>query len=267
MRLAIQLFLIFFLNNSLFAKDTFIFSPLPTEDKKTLYNTFYPMISYLEKKLNKKIIFEYSDSYDEILKKFETNKIDLVYLGPLPYIELSNRCSCAIPLVNFKNSEGYTFYTCSFVSFLQNKKFDTIALTQPLSTCGYLAVNYLLKNRLKEKKYAYLGRHDLVALEVLKGNFDAGGIQTSIAKKYHHLGLEILSKTPDLPTFALIANSKTLDIDEINAVKRALIYANKSEIKTWGKPISYGAKSTKDSFYNNLRKMTKNLSIPQKGNF
>ena len=54
--------------SSLTARDNFVFTPLPTEERETVYNDFYPMIRYLEKKLNITISIVYYDKYEEIIK-------------------------------------------------------------------------------------------------------------------------------------------------------------------------------------------------------
>ena len=68
----------------LFSKDVLVFAPLPILNKKDVYEDFYPMIKLLEKKLNKKIVFFYSENYENILEEFKKSQIDLAYLGPLP---------------------------------------------------------------------------------------------------------------------------------------------------------------------------------------
>lgn len=147
----IVLILSFF--STLYAKDTLTFAPLPMENIKTVFIQFNPMIKYLEKKLNKKIILDYNNNYADILKKIIEKKIDIAYLGPLPYIELKEKYPSTIPLVHFKSSDGKIFYTCSIITFgtsdtrIENIINKKIALTQPLSTCGYLSVDALLKNQ------------------------------------------------------------------------------------------------------------------------
>jgi phosphonate transport system substrate-binding protein len=256
-----------FLYASLHAKDTLVFAPLPIENKKILYDKFYPMIEYLEKKLDKKILFNYSNSYADILKKFQDKEIDFAYLGPLPYIELKKKYPDALPIVNFKNEEGETTYTCSLVTFIKNTSSDKVALTQALSTCGYLSVNSLLNNNLSKHKYRYLGRHDIVALEIIKGNYDIGGVKSSIVKDYYHLGLEEVARTKELPTFAIVANSQSLSKDEIKSIKNSLLHVSKDTLKDWDTSMKYGAKEANDGLYDELRVMTKDIIIPQKSNF
>jgi len=239
-----QFILILAIYSSVFAKDSLVFAPLPMEDTKTIFTQFDPMVKFLEKKLKKKIILDYNQNYADILKKFQENKIDLAYLGPLPYIKLKEKYILATPLVHFKSRNGNAFYTCSLISTsntnieikdIKNKK---IALTQPLSTCGYLSVNTLLKKEkslLENNKYQYLGRHDSVALSVIRREFDFGGVKSSIAKKYTNLGLKELAKTPLLPSFSLIGNKATIQSDTLNQIIKIMKNIKKEETQYWAK--------------------------------
>jgi phosphonate transport system substrate-binding protein len=262
--LKILLVCIFLLNSVLFAKDVLIFAPLPMVDRTKVYNTFYPMIQVLEKKLNKKIEIFYSDDYDQILEEFKKSKIDIAYLGPLPYVKLKENYDFAYPLIHFKDQSGSSLYTCSFVRFLDNQKIEKIALTQPLSTCGYLSVNNLLDNKLEDYKYKYLGKHDEVALSILRGDFDAGGLKTSVAKEYFHLGLEEISKTPNLPGFAIVGNLNSLGIEYLEEIKKNLLEIEEDIYSKWDKDIKYGVEPAYDKDYENLRKMMKNIIIQTK---
>ena len=248
----------------LFAKDVLVFAPLPMVDRTKVYNTFYPMIQLLEKKLNKKIEIFYSGDYEQILDEFKKSKIDIAYLGPLPYVKLKESYESVYPMVHFKDQTGSSLYTCSFVRFLNNTKIERIALTQPLSTCGYLSVNNLLNNKLENYKYKYLGKHDEVALSILRGDFDAGGLKTSVAKEYFHLGLEEISQTPNLPGFALVGNSNNLSLEYLEEIKKSLLEIEKETYSKWDKDIKYGVEPASDADYENLRKMMKNVVIPTK---
>lgn len=258
------------------AKDTIIFAPLPVENIKTVFTQFNPMITYLEKLLDKKIIIDYNQNYADILEKFKQKKVDIAYLGPLPYIELKDKYPTALPLVHFKNNNGNAFYKCSIITFatnntkLENIKNKKIALTQPLSTCGYLSVNALLEksnNSLNNNKYSYLGKHDTVALSVVRGEFDFGGVKSSIAKKYSNLGLKELTKTGFLPGFALIGNQETLSLKTLQKIQTVMKNVKKEDSQNWGKNISYGCSEAKDSDYNTLRKAKKIITIPTQSNF
>lgn len=253
--------------SSLIAREGFTFAPLPMEDRQSVYNAFYPMVKYLENRLNISITFVYYDNYEEIIKKIAEGKVDLAYLGPLPYVALREKFNDVIPLVTFKDKEGQSSYTCSLVTSMHTLKKEKVALTQPLSTCGYLSVNTLLEKNLEHYNYRYLGRHDLVALKVLQGEFDIGGLKSDIAKHFYHLGLEEIAITKPLPMFSLVANTQKIDQKRLEEISNALISVDEKELSTWGEAIRYGVKRADDTQYDAIREMKKDVTISTKDNF
>jgi phosphonate transport system substrate-binding protein len=262
------------------AGETVRFAPLPMENRETVVKQFRPMTDFLQKRLGITIEYVYADSYADILQKFRAGKIDLAYLGPLPYVELHSRYPQAEPLVHFREASGETAYTCSLVAFADStpslaKLADkNVALTQPLSTCGYLSANGLLRrygSNLERNNYRYLGKHDAVALAVVQGQYDIGGLKTAIGKKYEHLGLSILAETAPLPSFALVANKVTLRPGLQSLIRKALIditpSKNREMLAGWGDNIRYGAAPANDGDYDVIRELLGDVEIPDHGNF
>ena len=261
--------------------ETLVFAPLPMQNRETLIKQFRPMTDYLEKELDIKIEYSYSEGYDEIIKKFSKMEIDLAYLGPLPFVELRTRFEGAEPLVHFKETNGDAFYTCAVVTFpeadfdIEHAMERKVALTQPLSTCGYLSTNRLFRNHgsnLKDNYFRYLNKHDAVALAVVRGEFEAGGLKTAIAKKYAHLGLRILDETPPLPAFALVGNRRKLSPKHIARITEVLCALEPNGphadlLASWGNNIRNGAVPASNSDYDVVRLMLKDTFIPQDNNF
>jgi len=253
-----------------------VFAPLPTENRKTVITQFYPMVKYLEKVLNIEIKIDYNDNYHDIIQKIKQGDIDIAYLGPLPYIITTMQYPNLNPIVSFKNKNGKSFYTCSLTTFISNNteinkiNNETIALTQPESTCGYLSVNSILhKNNvnIEDNKYRYIGTHDEAALSVIRGEFSFAGVQTRIAHKYVHLGLKELAKTTPIPNFALVANLNAVNDEMLQKIKKAMLRVDEKELATWGGNIKYGCSESKDKDYDDLRKLRGLKEIPSKGNF
>jgi phosphonate transport system substrate-binding protein len=258
------------------APTTIRFAPLPMENQETIVKQFRPMKLYLEKQLGVRVDFDFSQSYDQILKKFMAGTIDLAYLGPLPYVELRAKDPQAEPLVHFNEPSSQPMYTCALVARadaplqLKGLRERRFALTQPLSTCGYLAVNGLLREHgssLADNRYRYLDKHDAVALAVVRGEFDAGGVKTAIGKKYTHLGLTVLAESPPFPSFGLVANRATLPAGTMEAIRRALISLDsagkdRDMLVSWGESIRYGAVPASDHDYDPVRTYKSNLEIP-----
>ena len=258
-----------------------VFAPLPMENRETVIKQFMPLASYLGRVLGREIVFDINDSYDRILEKFRRGEIDLAYMGPLPYVALKIGDEHAAPLVHFNEPSGEPFYTCALIS-LADKAIDTasiedrrIALTQPLSTCGYLSTSGLLRERgadLAKNLYRYLNKHDAVAMAVVRGEFDLGGLKTAIARKYAHLGLAILAETRPLPSFALVGNAGTLSAEDMDGIRDALARLDPSGkdremLQGWGDNIRHGAVPASDGDYAPVRDLLGGQSIPETGNF
>lgn len=261
--------------------DVIAFAPLPMEGRETVLKQFMPMAQYLREKMGLELRFEYSESYAEILEKFQQGKIDVAYLGPLPYVSLRAKYAPAEPIVHFNEPSGAATYTCAIVGMadrsvqLATLKNATVALTQPLSTCGYLSTNGMLRERgsgLARNLYRYLDKHDEVALAVVRGEFEIGGIKTAIGKKYEHLGLMTLAETKPLPGFALVGNGKTLKPEMLEAIRTALTSLepqgrDKTMLESWGPNIRYGAVGARDGDYESVRLLLGSDPIPEKGNY
>lgn len=263
-----------------FAKDI-SFTPLPMEQKEKVFRQIVPMLHFLEKPLDQHFSVKYFSNYEEILDKFQAEEIDLVFLGPLPYIQLREKYSDAEPVVRFLNKQGKATYTCSLVTGVENGlasiaalKGQRLALTQPHSTCGYLCTDNILQQAglsVNDTVYQYLGSHQEVALAVIRGEFKAGGIKTSIGKKYSHLGLQLLAKTDPLPGFVLVANKRTLTGRQIETIRNALLKlrplsnpVHHKLTREWGQSIRYGTITAQDSDYDAVRKKLRGVVIPNK---
>ncbi len=264
---------------NLSAAETLYFAPLPMEQPEEVVKQFKPMLTYLEKQLGATIEIKYSTSYADILEKFRQGQIDFAYLGPLPYVTLKEKFSSAKPLVHFLEKSGKPSYTCALIGsdskLPKNVKGKTFALTQALSTCGYLSTDGLLHKQgssLEQNKYRYLGKHDEVALAVARGDFDYGGLKTAIAQNYQHLGIQILAETAPLPSFALIVNGNRMPAARIEAMRAALARLrpegdDKALMAEWGSNVKYGSIDAKDSDYDVVRQLQRQAVIPDKGNY
>jgi len=258
------------------AAETLSFAPLPMETAETVAGQWKPLLDHIEKSLGVTLRIEYSESYGEILDKFRAGKIDLAYLGPLPYVALREKFPQATPIVHFNEKNGKPAYTCAIVALadaklgLKDIKGKKVALTQPLSTCGYLSTDGLLRQAgatLEQNRYRYLDKHDEVALAVTRGEFDAGGLKTAIGKKYAHLGLAVIAETAPLPGFALVANASTVKGERIAQIQKMLESVDAATRNAWGDNIRHGAVAARDADYDTVRKLRARADIPEKGNF
>lgn len=253
-----------------------IFAPLPQANTQRVFEDFNPMILYLEKTLNEHIELRYEKRYDDIIEQFKANKIDIAYFGPLPFVALYKQFPSAQPIITFHENDGQNGYRCALVKFakdtvnFQDNPRPKIALTQPLSTCGYTKTKMLLKEYynqdLSKMLYRYMGKHDEVALSVIRGEFLLGGMKESIAHEYQSLGLQIITTSPLLPGFSLVVNTQTLSSEQIESIKKALLSAPKEVYETWGKELSHGMSEPDLELFQSLSVEILEFEIPPVGN-
>lgn len=268
--------ILFFSIVSLNAK-SLTFAPLPLASTQRIFEDFNPMVTYLEKALNEKIEFRYEKQYDDLIEHFSSNQIDMAYFGPLPLLALQKKFPSAQAIITFHEVDGKNGYRCVLVKFakdtvdFKSEPRPKIALTQPLSTCGYTKTKLLLKEHyhqdLSKMLYRYMGKHDEAALGVIRGDFLLAGMKESVAKEYKTLGLEIVATTPLLPGFSLVVNTQTLSKEQIQTIQTSLLNAPKELYETWGLEISYGMSKPDIALFEALSSDMVEFDVPHIGNF
>ena len=269
------LWLILFFVQNIHARPI-VFSPLPLSNTQQAFEDFNPMVTHLEKALGEPISFQYEKKYDDVISLFQANEIDIAYLGPLPYKTLRQQFPFAKALITFHEKDGKNGYRCVLVKFTKDPlslhvNSFKVALTQPLSTCGYTKTKLLLEQKfhinLDETQYRYLEQHDEVALSIIRGEFNLGGMKESIARNYISLGLEILETSEHLPGFTLVVNTNTLTPKQIETIKKQLLSTPKEIYKRWGNNISHGMSEAQESMFEKIPISPKSCTIPQNGSF
>lgn len=257
------------------AAETLTFAPLPMESTYTVASQWLPFVEYLEQSLGVKLKVSYSATNDEIVNKFKDGELDLAYLGPLPYVKLKKIFPAAEPVVIFKEEDGHAAYTCALVTLagtnldFTRMKGMRVALTQPLSTCGYFATEGILSqygSSLEDNLYHFLGQHDKVALAVARGDFDVGGLKTSIAQQYIYMRVIVRAESPHMPGLAIVANSNRVSSQRIAQIQQALLAADEKTRQHWGKNIRYGVVPAKDGDYDGMRQFSIPPEFPSQGN-
>lgn len=257
------------------------FSPLSMDKSPKLFLSYKPMLKYLEKETGYTFKYYFSPTYKDLLIDFQHKKIDIVELGPLPFLKLYTQYKEAKPFLTFKSKNYRPYYTCNMVT--TDKNINTlddvipnkiqIELTRKLSTCGYLMSEYILntKNKtLKDFNYKYNGTHSNVLLQTLFNHNSVGIAKSTIIDKYKPFKFKIIQKSPDIPGFAFVANTKTLTKEEIKNIQNAIIkldpqhnLQDRKLMSEWSSNTKYGAIKTKKDAYNLILKTMDKIKIPK----
>lgn len=212
------------------ASGPLVFTPLPLTNPERVVAESRNLAEYLAMVLGRKVQVRFEPDYAAILERFARDEIDLVHLGPLPFAILRAMAPQAEPVVFFRDRDGDTTYCCALAAAVDLGKGEPlrgpVALTQPLSTCGFFATAGLLHrsgHALDRMPHAYLGSHEAVALALVRGEYPVGGLRASIGESYTEIGLHLLDQTIPLPGFALVANGKTLGEESLERLRRELV--------------------------------------------
>jgi len=244
------------------------YAPLSLEKSEIVLHQSEEFLKYLTKVTQRDFEIVFNASYDKIIDDFKKRRIDIAYLGPLPYVKLKNEYPHVKPLVSFKEKSGESSYTCliftskdSKIKTLQDVKSKKIALTQKLSTCGYLMSEDLLRQQnlslKKDLNYFYSDSHSNAILSVLTDEADVGSCKNGILDKYSHFGFTVLAETKPLPGFILAVNTETVTPEVYQKIKEALLKLdpiNNIEddliTKEWGVNLRYGCSDVSEDDFN-----------------
>jgi phosphonate transport system substrate-binding protein len=234
------------------------FAPLPMEDGEVVHEQFRGLMDYLSESVGRPVSWVAFEDYGRLLAAFRAGEIDLAYLGPLPYVILHRESPAARPLCCFREADGAPGYTCSLVALgdsgLTPEHLDgtLLGLTQPYSTCGYLATCQMLRRAGRRLQgdgiaFEYAGSHSKAALGVVAGRYDVAGVKTSIARRYAHLYLDPIAESSVFPGFAMVANTATLDEETVAALTSALLRLDpdvpgqlSARMASWGEQLRHG---------------------------
>ncbi|MET0047358.1 MAG: PhnD/SsuA/transferrin family substrate-binding protein [Sedimenticola sp.] len=283
LRGAILVLLCFVAPAASLAEKVIRFAPLPLEDEKIIHEQFRGLVDYLQEATGYTLEWVHLDDYADIIAEFRANRIDLAYLGPLPYVILKRDYPPAAPLGCFRDADGRANYTCSLITWEESTLTPEkasgihIGLTQPYSTCGYLSVSQMLGEAGRRldgdgNSFSYAGSHSNAALGVARGEYDMAGVKTAIANRYRHLYIKSIATSHRYPGFALVANQNTLNSNLVESLQRALLELDpandetlKRKMSKWGRHIRNGAIPPQECDYGNVANALKGLPWPIPG--
>jgi phosphonate transport system substrate-binding protein len=231
---------------------------------------YLPFLSYLSRATGYRFELRFTRKDENIVDLLGTKSVDFAFIGTGSYLAARKKYG-VIPLVHGLNSAGKAEYQAAIVvkigstlrgvNELHGKGF---AFGNKSSTQGHLIPLIILwEHGIKISdlgKYGYTGSHRNCAQAVLKGEYDAGGMQDTLAKEYADEGLlRILYLSHFYPSSGLAVNNK-VPHDVAARVKQACIEFRPKDrdakgLYHWDKTeMANGFVEAKDADYAELRK-------------
>ena len=247
-----------------------ILSILPIESPGLMYERFLPLKYYLEKELSVPVVVRIAKNYETAIEEITRGEVHIAYLDPVAYCEIRARHkNRIIPLVKAQPVEAGSSSSVLITKEAGNTvrlidvKGKRLALGNRQSSFSYLIPLSMLNDvgiSLKDfSSVEYLNQEDRVALSVLIGNHDVGGISESVAKRYLSDGLRIIKKSDPIPQFLLGATDR-LSTEKIKTVTQSLAALNDRSILSSIDKNMERFVPAQDRDFDILRIMIKNLT-------
>ncbi|MDI6744448.1 MAG: phosphate/phosphite/phosphonate ABC transporter substrate-binding protein [Thermodesulfovibrionales bacterium] len=216
-------------------RQTIYFGVIPRDNPRIMYERYQPLLDYLSEKTFHKYELALKKNYEETVNAIGSGEIDIALFGPLTYLEAHAKYG-ATCILKPKGIDGHATYKSfiitkkgSGISKIPELKGKTVAFAASKSTSGNLIPRYLLANsgvHLNDlRQYVNFDYHDSVVKAILKGQYDAGSVRDSVARKYMKLGIETITESEAIPTGPLVAGPKT-PLPVIEDIKKALLELN-----------------------------------------
>jgi len=239
-----------------------------------LTKRFAPLATYLSEKLNRTVSIRVQQNYLAHQNLVGRDQADIAYLGPVSYIRIKDKYGPQTLLAKLEVN-GDTFYygmiiarKDSGINALTDLAGKSFAFGDPESTMSHIVPRGMLRNAgittASLQRYDFLYTHHNVALAVLGGYFDAGGVKEEVFNEFEKKGLKMVAKSPPIPEHLFVARS-TLPQELVAQIRFHLINICKSPDK---KTILNSLKASVtdlvpvvDQDYDTLRDLLKALDI------
>jgi phosphonate transport system substrate-binding protein len=235
---------------------------LPREE---IVRRFTPLAEYLARGIGRPVEIRVGRTYEEHVEAIGTDKVDIAYLGPGPYVKLVGRYGKK-PLLARQELAGGPFLT-GYVFVRQESKIQSLAdlkgkavvFGDPESTMSVVPQHMLAQAGVPLSSlanYKFIVGHQNVALAVLAGDFDAGAVKDEVFQMYAPRGLRFIAQTPKIADHLFVANA-ALPADVVEKLRTLLMDLNNSPsgkvILTSIHPGMDRLVVPKDSDYDSLR--------------
>lgn len=251
-------------------KDRLVFGAIAVGKVSQVRKSLTPLIQYLEKETGTQIGFETGKDYLDTIEKFKSGYFDFGFIGPSPYVIATQEGEGPGNFIVIAGLEtkGQPFYHAVIVAARNNGGINSLtdlkgkrfAFGSRQSTLScYMPCKMLMDEGIFDtlSAYDFLGKHDKVARDVSMGSFDAGGIKEDIAKKNLDK-IKIIAKSQPVYDFLLIAH-RDMNAGLVGKIRSSVLkLKDPAVLNSIVKGVT-GFVETKDSNYDNLRKIMKEV--------
>lgn len=184
------------------------FGIMPRESPVEMYKRYTPLARYLGQRLGRKVELRVAPNFETALRELGGGVTSLCALTSMLYIEARKEFGAQTLATVRRNGNPWQHSVIVAradrrIRSAQELKGGSFAFVDEKAATGYVMPRAMLMEEGVDLKdlsyYNFTGAHDEVARAVLRGEFDAGGVMESTARKYLDQGLAILKVSERAP--------------------------------------------------------------------
>jgi len=211
---------------------------------------YSPFLRYLEESTGYRFTIKFTERYEDTVRNLGKGITDLAAIGSVNYIIAKNKYNvgCLAMGLNYDGRPEYraVIFTKpdSPIKSLKDLRGKSFAFGDRFSTQGHVIPRKMLEDAglslLDLKNYAFTGSHTNTVRAVINGEYDAGGVQDSLANRLaQEKRIRIIAVSKPYPS-SLIAYNKGVLPSVIDDIKKALFSLepmgkDASFLKNWDK--------------------------------
>lgn len=215
------------------AADGYVFGVHPFKKPAELKEMFQPLVDHLSQTLGAPVVFRSAKDYASAKEALLRGEVDFSYLGPSLFAEINAEAPGKVRLAGALVTNGQPTFrgvivaaegsAIQSVADFKGKKFAFGDRDSTLSC--YVPAHMLMQAGAFDtlSEYKFLGSHDNVAMAVMRGNFDGGGLQPAAAAKYVGKGLKVVAESDPVYEHVVVIGPK---VDEVTVEKVRNALAN-----------------------------------------
>jgi phosphonate transport system substrate-binding protein len=188
--------------------------------------------------------------YEQLMKRFERNELAMIWVGPQLLQQLLAHRPDAPILAMTRDAHGKTDYQCvlfarhEFVGDATQAMQSSVALTQPMSTCGSVGARTLAQQSnvaFKDIDGHFTGSHQNVVVSVMLGETTSGIVASGVFDRFSWLPVHALLRSRSLPSFVWLVNPALVDSVQQQRLRDAFAQAQTAaSIGSWYDALQHG---------------------------
>jgi len=247
---------------------------MPSEAVTELQLRFPPFVNYLSKKIGKDIELRIAVSFADTIRDIGEGVTALCFMSPSTYIEAHEKYGVEVIAKALRHGRPYHHSVIiarddGKINRIEDLKGRSFAFGDPLSTASHIVPRIMLLDAGIDLKdlgyYAYLDRQDDVAMAVINGEFDAGGVKESVAQRFKAQGLKTIRISPEIPELNVCVN-RDMPVEIKEMIKGAILELNDrteegASVLRSISPDYTGFAPASDKDYDGIREMMERLNL------